>query len=290
MNISITLLITLLGIQILWAQPSEEHQEKPLLAVIEIVNNTDQHHSFVAGMPDMLVTELMQDENMKLVERTKIQSALKALDIEASGLTKDVNLKLGEWLGADQIIIGAFNRIGQKYRLDIRTIDVKSGTIYNAASVSKTYSEFLLIIPEAGKILRNKLNARYQVGNESVENTEEAIVAETEFEVHCTMKVGLFTERPVPMQRVRIYIDSERIHTSRIINKLNKEFVLFNGTVPPGKHTVRLEHGRIDRKGKWKKSLTHQPKPFQIYFLENRPQKISYIQRIYERQIKYSTR
>jgi curli biogenesis system outer membrane secretion channel CsgG len=91
------------------APPPPESGSQTLYAVVDIINNTGEHVAFSAGMPDMLITELLKSGGIRLLERTKVQTAMKALKLEASGLTDESNLRLGKWLGADGLIVGAFN-------------------------------------------------------------------------------------------------------------------------------------------------------------------------------------
>src|SRR6185295_19472567 len=132
------------------AESAAEQKKETLLAVMDIINNTGEFAAFVDGMPDMLITELMETGDVKLVERTKVQTAMKALKLETSGLTQERNLELGKWLGVDGILFGAFNRVGDKYRLDIRAIDVQTGKINVAASATCGKANILDIIPDIG--------------------------------------------------------------------------------------------------------------------------------------------
>jgi len=140
-----------------WCASATPVKPETVLAVMDIINNTGEYQAFVDGMPDMLITELMESGEIKLVERTKVQTAMKALKLETSGLTQERNLELGKWLGVDGILFGAFNRVGDQYRLDVRAIDVQTGKINVAASSSCGRQNIQDIIPEIGKQLRLKL-------------------------------------------------------------------------------------------------------------------------------------
>jgi TolB-like protein len=238
---------------------------EPLLAVMDILNNTGELQSFVEGMPDMLITELMETGDVKLVERTKVQTAMKALKLETSGLTQERNLELGKWLGVDGILFGAFNRVGDKYRLDVRAIDVQTGKINVAASATCDKQNVAQIIPDIGGQLRLKLarSAPPGPGQPPVTLTlppAHASVDSGSVEIAYTMTVALFAEAGIPHQRVRMYLDGKPWRISGVVNEINRRFVLCDARVPAGDHVVTLVHGTVDREGRWVRELESQPK------------------------------
>ncbi len=240
-----------------------------LLAVMDIVNNTGEFTAFVDGMPDMLITELMESGDVKLVERTKVQTAMKALKLETSGLTQERNLELGKWLGVDGILFGAFNRVGEQYRLDVRAIDVQTGKINVAASASCPKQNIQDIIPEIGKQLRLKLNA-LTLGKEGGKNSVlpispvavKPMVDSCPLQIEYKMMVSLLSESSIPHQKVRIYLDNSLLGVSGVIDALNRYYVLYQGNIPVGKHTLSLVHGAVDKRGRWVRELEEQPKAY----------------------------
>ncbi|MGL1935833.1 MAG: CsgG/HfaB family protein [Fibrobacterales bacterium] len=277
---------------------AQDKNNQALLAVIEIKNNTKNHHSFVSGMPDMLITELLKSRSIKLVERTKIETAIQALNIERIGLTKENNIMLGEWLGADQIIVGSFNKIGSQYRLDIRVIAVIDGSIVVAASATKAYSRFMELIPAVATLLRNQLKqpnssglAQSHQNDRDLRQTSASMSeALSILKIHCKPKAALFTDRSVPMQRVKVYVNGIFLGISPIINRLNKSFLIIEEKIPPGNNIITLKHGSITRKGKWKKSLEYQPNPFHIHIAPQQTYTLNYKQKFYDKKITYSSK
>lgn len=250
-----------------WGASAPEPKKEPLLAVMDILNNTGEFSAFVDGMPDMLITELMVTGDIELVERTKVQTAMKALKIETSGLTQERNIELGKWLGVDGILFGAFNRVGDKYRLDVRAIDVQTGKINVSASAISDKQNILDIIPEIGNQLRSKLAG--SPGDRAPSPPAAAApvvkapaVDSCPLEIQYKMLVGLLSESGIPHQRVRIYLDNNLLHVSEVVNGLNRYFVLFKGNIPAGSHTLVLIHGSVDKRGRWIRELESQPDPY----------------------------
>ncbi|MBF0432698.1 MAG: hypothetical protein HQK83_15550 [Fibrobacteria bacterium] len=263
-------------------------KKSPLLAVIEIVNNTGQHKAFVAGMPDMLITELMESENVNMVERTKIHTAMTALQLEASGLTEENNLQLGKWLGADQIVVGAFNKLDRKFRLDIRVIDVKTGTIVFASSATRGFEQLLEIIPSVGKQLRIKLDAKFEpkavpTKVEIVKKIKNRKKRNCRMRIEYKMILGLFAEVSVPFQKVKVYLDGELVGVSPVINQLNRYFTLFNEPLDPGLYEITLVHGVVNRDGSWRENLESQPEKYLLKLREGDQVKLRYKMRAEDR-------
>jgi TolB-like protein len=255
-----------------WGAPASEPKKETLLAVMDILNNAGEFSSFVEGMPDMLITELMESGEIKLVERTKVQTAMKALKLETSGLTQERNLELGKWLGVDGILFGAFNRVGDKYRLDVRAIDVQTGKINVAASATCGRQNILDIIPDIGKQLRVKLE-NASMGRTPAQAAAALVPAapvkpavdSVSLEIHYKMMVALLAESGIPHQRVRIYLDNELLGVSKVVNGLNRYFVLHKGNVAVGSHTLTLIHGTVDKQGRWVRELADQPDPYPFH-------------------------
>jgi hypothetical protein len=218
----------------------------------------------------MLITELMESGEIKLVERTKVQTAMKALKLETSGLTQERNLELGKWLGVDGILFGAFNRVGDRYRLDVRAIDVQTGKINVSASATCGRANILDMIPDIGRQLRVKLSG-VPIGHAGAPGTANApippaparpAVDSCPLEVQYKMMVSLLSEAAIPHQRVRVYLDNGLLGTSGVVNGLNRYFVVFKGNIPAGDHTLSLVHGTVDKRGRWVRELGNQPDPY----------------------------
>ncbi|MDB5048266.1 MAG: Curli production assembly/transport component CsgG [Fibrobacteres bacterium] len=247
-------------------------KKETLLAVMDILNNTGEFQSFVDGMPDMLITELLETGDVKLVERTKVQTAMKALKLETSGLTQERNLELGKWLGVDGILFGAFNRVGDKYRLDVRAIDVQTGKINVAASATCGKQNIPDMIPDIGKQLRVKLSSALP-GKESGQTYSQPVAPSASkpaadscpLEIQYKMMVSLLAETGIPHQRVRIYLDNNLLGVSGVVDDLNRYFILYKGNIAAGNHVLSLVHGSVDRQGRWVRELGNQPEPYSFY-------------------------
>lgn len=255
------------------------------LAILSIENAAKTHSSFVSSMPTMIVTELMQRTGEQLVERSKIEEAMKELGLESNGVTTDGSVKIGQWVGAERILLGSFSELEGSYRLDLRIIEVASGRIL-AASQATVRSEIAQLIPAAVKNLGSFLTPKAQPSDESVSihnAVAQSISASNEkgfLVIRHQIKLSLFTEKNVPFQKVRVYIDRRFAGESPVIKSVNDSYVVFDGKLDVGYHRVVLEHGVVDKNGEWKRLLDEQPKEFAIEIYQDRKQIVEYTMKV----------
>lgn len=276
----------------IWAAKEEKVNS---LAVLTLENRTADYSAFVNGVPDMLITELVQVEGLKLVERTKVHEAMKAMDIEKNGLTKETHVKIGQWLGADQILIGSFSKILGEYRMDVRIIEVGEGTIRFAAASTKPANQLLSMISDLGVKLKDSfrqkkykgesINALQNEWNPGVPKVTQQVAP---LRVEFKMKLGLFTERAFPIQKVRLWVDDELHDVSEPITQFNTKQLIFHTEIPTGNRRIRLEHGMISRNGKWARAFESQPEEIEILIRKGRGTSIKYEEKVYDNKESFS--
>jgi len=87
-----------------------------------------------AGMNEFLtdrVTEIIaQKSGFVIIEREKLVQALEELSLGSSQLVDESSrLKLGRILGAQLMVFGAYQIVGEQIRIDLRLVEVESGLI-----------------------------------------------------------------------------------------------------------------------------------------------------------------
>ena len=88
---------------------------------------------------DTLLTDLQQSDKLNLVDRSALKPALAEMKFQASGLVEPQQVKkLGQLVGADQLIVGSFMAHNDELTINARLISVKTGRLIpgGAASVS----------------------------------------------------------------------------------------------------------------------------------------------------------
>jgi hypothetical protein len=242
---------------------ASEHPSR--LAVLSIENSAHLFPGYVQSMPTMLVTELVQKTGEQLVERAKIEDAMKELGLESGGVTADGSMKIGQWVGADRVLLGNFNQIGSSYRLDLRVIEVATGKIL-AASQASVRDDLASLIPQAVTNLASSLALRPQDSESAITinqvraaSVPQGFLGKGHVVISHRIILGLLTEKPVPFQMVRILVDGKLQGASTTIDAVNKDYILFDGDLPGGPHVITLEHCVVSKNGVWKRNLEVQP-------------------------------
>jgi serine/threonine-protein kinase len=81
------------------------------------------------GLPEILLTDLSQDQSINLISQRRIIEALGGEGDDFSGYTYEDQVKAAERLGAVNVVSGSIYKLGDKIRIDARVEDVASGKI-----------------------------------------------------------------------------------------------------------------------------------------------------------------
>jgi TolB-like protein len=102
----------------------------------------------------MLITDLSNVKSIQIVEREKLESLLKEIDLgEGKFIDPNTAQKLGKGLGAGYMLTGSFLIMGETMRIDARLVDVGTGEVTMAEEITGEVNTFF----ELEKILKNKL-------------------------------------------------------------------------------------------------------------------------------------
>ncbi len=125
--------------------------EPPAVAVTYFDNNTGDpsRDALGRGLADMLITDLSQLADLRVVERSRLNDLLAELDLVASPfIDPGTAASLGEGLGARYVVTGSFVELEPTLRIDARLVDVGSGEVLLSTSVSGPVEEFFLLEKE----------------------------------------------------------------------------------------------------------------------------------------------
>jgi TolB-like protein len=252
------------------------------LAVLEIENTCNCQKDYANSLPDFLISELLKNPLYSLVERTKIESAMNALDLETSGLTLAKQKEIGKWLGVDLILLGSFTKLNKYYRLDIRIVDIHTGQIIAATYDQVTYS--------------NIYDLAYRVSQKTYPKTKNATNSRVRepvklnkgiLQVSTKIKLSIFIDRNIPIQKIRLYLNEKLVKESPPLTSINKTYQLLQKELPQGDYFLRIEHGSLGRNGNWKRSLENQPQERLVTINPSSTKKIYYTQRFNNQGEKY---
>ena len=103
------------------------------ISYFDNTSGTEEYNPLSKGLADMLITDLSNVKSIQIVEREKLESLLKEIDLgEGKFIDPNTAQKLGKGLGAEYILTGAFLSIDPMMRIDARIIEVATGKIIGA--------------------------------------------------------------------------------------------------------------------------------------------------------------
>jgi TolB-like protein len=109
------------------------------------------------AMADVLITELSQNPNLRVVERDRLQALLEEQDLSGSKhIDKETAVRVGKLVGAHHMIFGDFVvDLRGAMRIDARAVDVETSEIEHTETVTDQADNLLKLLPA----LADKLNS-----------------------------------------------------------------------------------------------------------------------------------
>jgi len=97
-------------------------------------NNDPSLDWLTQGIPETITSDLQAFRGMVLVERLQIRKVMDEQKLQHTGLIdEDAVVKLGRLIGANILVVGAFQKQGELIRLTARFVDVQTGGIIQTA-------------------------------------------------------------------------------------------------------------------------------------------------------------
>lgn len=97
-----------------------------------------------SGFAETLSTKLAGVAGLQLVERARLSDALKELKLQSTALVNPLSAKkLGLFVGAEYVIVGSFQKVGDKIKADVRQIEVETGKVTGAVDVTGPFDSVL---------------------------------------------------------------------------------------------------------------------------------------------------
>src|SRR5687767_10308099 len=128
-------------------------QSKPTVAVmpfsyVSLVRGGDTG-ALGEAVADMVSTELGGKQQIRLVERQAVKDLLDKQKLLVSGRVSDEDaLRAGKLLNADYVIFGSVTVVRDEVRLDMRIVDVETGTYPKAPFKERGKQDDLLTLVE----------------------------------------------------------------------------------------------------------------------------------------------
>jgi curli biogenesis system outer membrane secretion channel CsgG len=130
---------------------------KKRVAILYFDDNTSERSGLQplsTGLALMLIGEVANFDGYEVVERADLQKVINELDLTKTGrFDPSTTAQIGKLLGAESMVVGSYMNLMGKFRIDARMIDVETGSVMHAASVSGEPDSF----DQLGRDLATKL-------------------------------------------------------------------------------------------------------------------------------------
>ena len=124
------------------------------ISYFDNTSGTKEYDPLSKGLADMLITDLSNVKSLKIVEREKLESLLKEIELgDGKFIDPNTAQKLGKGLGAGYMLTGSFLIMGETMRIDARLVDVGTGEVSMAEEITGEKNTFF----ELEKVLKEKL-------------------------------------------------------------------------------------------------------------------------------------
>ncbi len=137
---------------------------KLAIAVVDFTNTSgDESFDYLSKtIPENLITSLAESGELRIVERGRLESALKEMKLQLSDVVDEATaVQLGKAVGASAIILGSFVAIGSKLRISSRLIDVQTATVITGKNATGRVGEDIFrVMDEMADAMRDELMER----------------------------------------------------------------------------------------------------------------------------------
>ena len=124
------------------------------ISYFDNTSGTEEYNPLSKGLADMLITDLSNVKSLKIVEREKLESLLKEIELgDGKFIDPNTAQKLGKGLGAGFMLTGSFLIMGETMRIDARLVDVGTGEVTMAEEITGEKNTFF----ELEKVLKDKI-------------------------------------------------------------------------------------------------------------------------------------
>lgn len=137
-------------------------ERRPGVAVFPFVNGgsygegAQEMEAFRGGLQQFLLTQLAENDQLRIVERSALDRILQEQDLAETGrVDPSTAARVGELVGARYMISGVFADVYGEFRMDARIIDAETSEIVETASVTDDRENLYgLIVELAEEITR----------------------------------------------------------------------------------------------------------------------------------------
>ncbi|MEO6445004.1 MAG: CsgG/HfaB family protein, partial [Gemmatimonadaceae bacterium] len=145
------------------AQESSKSDTRPTVAVLYLTNGAMLDNATYAplskGIAEMLITELAQNNAVRVVERDRLQTVLEEQNLQGSDrVDKETAVKLGKILGSRHMLMGSFViDLNKNMRIDVRAVNTETSSIEYVETITGKSDKLLELVIQLGAKINSGL-------------------------------------------------------------------------------------------------------------------------------------
>lgn len=140
-----------------------DHRDQ-VFAVVQFDDEAEEAKDKQLGLvvSDLVVTNLVKDHRISLVERAKLSEVIKEIELgQAGAINPDQAAEYGSILGVRALIVGKIVNSGQSFKITARIMDAETGRVLGTEDASVPKEE-LIAVSKRAVVLRTKTGAMFR--------------------------------------------------------------------------------------------------------------------------------
>lgn len=108
--------------------------------------DAEDFEALQVGLQQILITELSQNSEMRVVDRTQLRELMAEQDIPSDRVDAETAVQLGRIVGARYMVMGGFVDWYGDFRLDARIVDTETTEVLQADRIQGKRAEMLTLV------------------------------------------------------------------------------------------------------------------------------------------------
>ena len=115
------------------AETRKRMQDLPLVTVMDFsIENISKAEGFL--IVDLIISSLFNTGRFRVLDRSQRDNILKEMEFSFADYTDESSqIEIGKLLAADKIVVGSVGKVGNRFILNTKLIDVKTGVTMSTA-------------------------------------------------------------------------------------------------------------------------------------------------------------
>ncbi len=143
--------------------PVQAAQDVPTVAVLDftglMLGSAGNSAPLGKAVSSMLITELLGNPGLQVIERYQLQDILMEQKLALSGrVDESTAVEIGKMVGAQYMIYGQVTSIAEQLRMDMRVVDVETSEVLAAQKMTDKTSELLAVVVSMAESFMEELD------------------------------------------------------------------------------------------------------------------------------------